>query len=53
VKEKKRTSVGVKVWLDVEKIIMKAKQYGIYEENQTETEEGRLVEWTNKNDFTD
>ena len=52
VKEKKRTSVGVKVWLDVDKIIMKAKQYGIYEENQTETEEGRLIEWTNKSDFT-
>jgi hypothetical protein len=50
VREKKRTSVGVKVWLDVDKIVMKAKQYGIYEEESKE--EGGLIEWTSKEDST-
>jgi len=44
VKDKKRTSVGVKVWLDVEKIVEKAKQYGIYEE--VSENEGGLIQWT-------
>jgi len=43
VKEKKRTGVGVKVWLDVEKIVEKAKQYGIYEEDSEER--GLIYDW--------